>query len=380
MLPRRGKVSRFPGLSQPGVRTVIMMSMQNALYFPHIHVRTERLMKSALLLWDQVEFITPYDKYPISYHEFGYNAEDRKELEHAHRLIQVEHVPSAEEKDLAHERIVALATTPNLPEWFLKNEGQDSGFVIHFEKLFYRTWQDLKGLGIAAIDRHDGDGILPRPFGRATMTILAQCCAGNDTQLVTDSAVATEDVRQTIEIEERKRNELQFEAEERYFSSIGALNIVDVDKFTLSQMIAFRERELREKAPYQRVFRQNYWAKLDQAAQQYAAAKNDAERRRVRKRFQSDLAGEFEFLKEELGLNTAEALFSVDTAALVTLGAAAGGPVGIAAAVAGARGVLGKFTGWQSKRNAAMQKRAAASYVYVFRNEVNSRKPLMTVD
>ena len=356
-----------------------MLAMQNALYFPHIHVRTERLMKSALLLWDQVEFITPYENYSISYHELGYNAEDRKELEHAHRLIQVEHVPSDKEKDVAHERILALATTPNLPEWFLRNEGQGSGFVIHFEKLFHRTWQDLERLGIAAIDRYDGDGILPRPFGRATMTILAQCCAGNDTQLVTDSAVATEDVRQTIEIEERKRNELQFEAEEKYFSSIGALNIVDVDKFTLSQMIAFRERELREKAPYQRVFRQNYWAKLDQAAQQYAAAKNDAERKRVRKKFQADLAGEFEFLKEELGLNTAEALFSVDTAALVTLGAMTGVPGVIAAAVAGARGLLSKFTNWQSKRNAAMQKRAAASYMYVFRDEANSRQPLTTV-
>src|SRR4029077_15195082 len=175
--------------------------MQNTLYFPHIHVRTERLMKSALFLWDQVEFITPYENYRISYQKFGYNAEDRKKLEHAHRLIQVEHVPSAQERD--HERIMALAKTPNLPEWFLKNEGQDGGFVIHFEKLFHRTWEDVKRLGGAVIDRHDGDAILPRPFGRATMTILAQCCAGNDTQLVTDSAVATEDVRQTIEIEER---------------------------------------------------------------------------------------------------------------------------------------------------------------------------------
>ncbi len=339
-------------------------------------------MKSALLLWDQVEFITPYDAYPISYSEFGYNTEDKKTLEHAHRLIHLEHVPSAKEKNQAHERIIALATTPNLPKWFLKHEDHVGGFVIHFGKLFHQTWEDLERLGIAAIDRHDGDGILPRPFGRAIMTILAQCCAGNDTQLVTDSAVATEDVLQTTEIEERKRNELQFEAEEKYFSSIDALNIIDVDRFTLPQMIKFRERELREKAPYHRVFRQNYWAKLDQAAQQYSTAKNEAERKRVRKRFQSDLNGEFEFLKEELGLNKAETLFTVDTATLVTLGmAAATGPLGlVAAGTAAARSLLGKVTGWQSKRSAAMQKRSAASYMYVFRNEVNAGKPLTTAE
>ena len=353
--------------------------MQNALYFPHIHVRTDRLMKSALLLWDQVEFITPWPNYEISYHDYSYNAEGTKTLEHAHRLIQLEHVPTDDEKRAAHDRVLDLATTPDLPQWFLKSEADDAGFSIYFEKLLYQTWDELTKLGIATKKKYDGDMVVPAPFGRATMTILAQCCAGNDTQLVTDSARATDDVRQTTEIEERKRNEVQFAAEEKYFSAIDTLNIVDVDKFTLPQLIDFRERELREAAPYQRVFRKNYWGKLDQAAQEYAAAKNEPERKRIRKRFQSDLTAEFEFLKEELGLAKAETLFTVDTAALVTLGAAVatGGALGIgAAAVAGARGVLGKFTGWRSKEKAALQKRAAAAYMYVFRNVVNAGKPL----
>jgi len=104
------------------------------------------------------------------------------------------------------------------------------------------------------------------------------------------------------------------------------------------------------------VFRQNYWGKLDKAAQEYRSAKNEAERKRVRERFRSDLAGEFKFLKEELGLTTAETLFTVETAALVTLGAAivAGGPLGLTAGVTAARSVLGKLRGAKSKRNAAM--------------------------
>src|SRR5579864_3627015 len=109
--------------------------MQNALYFPHIHVRTDRLMKTALLLWDQVEFITPWDNYQISYREFGYNTDDTKSLEHAHRLIHQEHVPSDEEKLKAHDRVLDLATTPHLPPWFLKKADKDAGFAIHFEKL-----------------------------------------------------------------------------------------------------------------------------------------------------------------------------------------------------------------------------------------------------
>ena len=338
-------------------------------------------MKSALLLWDQVEFITPWERYTISYLEFGYSAEDTKTLEHAHGLIHFEHVPNNDEKRLAHDRILELATTPGLPAWFLRSEAGDAGFAIHFEKLFEDTWKDLAKLGIPTTERRDGDVIVPAPFGRATMTILAQCCAGNDTQLVTDSARATDDVRQTTEIEQRKLTEVEFTNDEKYFSSIDALNIVDVDKFTLPQIIEFRERELRETTPHQRVFRKNYWAKLDSAVKAYSIAKNELERTRIRKRFQSDLADEFAFLKEELGLATAEALFTVDTAALVTLAAAAGGPVGIAtAAIAGARGVLGKVTGWQSKKNQAMQKRAAAAYMYVFKNAVNAGRPLTTAN
>jgi hypothetical protein len=86
------------------------------------------MMKSALLLWDQVEFIVPWHNYQISYREFGYNAEDAKVLEHAHHLLRSEHVPSDEEKRAAHDRVLDLATTPNLPNWFLKSEPGDPGF------------------------------------------------------------------------------------------------------------------------------------------------------------------------------------------------------------------------------------------------------------
>lgn len=353
--------------------------MQNALYFPNIHVQTDRIMKSALLLWDQVENITPWRHYQISYGEFGYNAEDKKNLEHAHRLVVREHVPSDKEKLDTHDRVLDIATTPNLPDWFLKKEAGDRGFVIYFEKLFYKTWEDLAELGIAAKTGVKGEMIVPTVFGRITMTILAQCCAGNDTQLVTDSALATDDVRQTTEIEERKRNNRELGSEENYFSAVEALNIVDVNQFTLPQLIEFREKEFREKAPYQKTFRQGYWSKLDKAAQDYSSAKNEPEKKRIRERFQSELTGEFKFLKEELGLNTAETLFTVDAATLVTLGAAlaAGGPLGItAAAVSGARSVLGKLTGLKSKKKAAMQKRPAASYLYVFKNAVNAGDPL----
>ena len=347
--------------------------MQNALYFPHIHVQTDRLMKTALLLWDQVEVITPWPGFPISYHDLGYNAEDTKSLEHAHRLINHEHVPSADEKRNAHDRVLDIATTPNLPKWFLKKKPGDAGFVMYYEKLFDETWKDLEKLGIAATTGYKGEMIVPTAFGRQTMAILAQCCAGNDTQLITDSEWATDEVRQTTEIEQRKRSNLDLAPKEKYFSAVDSLNIVNVDNYTLPQLIEFREKELREKAPHQRVFRNNYWTKLDQAAQEYSVAKNEPERRRVRERFRSELTGEFEFLKEEHGVSTPETLFTVDAASVVTLGAAiaTGGALGITAAgVAAGRSVLGKFTGWESKKKAVMQKRPAASYLYVFKNAV----------
>jgi hypothetical protein len=68
--------------------------MPNAMHFPTLVFRTARLLESALLLCDSLEFVTPWTPCTISYRDLGFNSEDTKNLDHAHSLISSEHVPS----------------------------------------------------------------------------------------------------------------------------------------------------------------------------------------------------------------------------------------------------------------------------------------------
>jgi hypothetical protein len=43
------------------------MAMRSALYYPHTDIRSETLMKSALLTWDRVHTIFPYKEYKPNY-------------------------------------------------------------------------------------------------------------------------------------------------------------------------------------------------------------------------------------------------------------------------------------------------------------------------
>ncbi len=63
--------------------------MYTALYYPHTKIRMENLMKTSLLLWDQVEYICPENFVPDSY--------DEKVMAEAAELITHQHVPSAPE-------------------------------------------------------------------------------------------------------------------------------------------------------------------------------------------------------------------------------------------------------------------------------------------
>jgi hypothetical protein len=351
--------------------------MKNALYFPYTHVRTEKLFKSALLLWDQLEYVVPYAEYPIDYTPLAFNRDDARTLQEAHCLVCREHVPTAEENQEANERIIELATTPNLPPWFLKTPSGMPRFAVHFGKLFEETWEALRQLGMEIYVRDDKDLEVPTAFGRASMTILAQSCSGHDTELVTDSDQATASVRNTTEIEGRSYEGISLDSEQTYFSAVEALNFINVDAFTLQQLIDFRAREKRERTPYQGQFRRNYWEQLDKSVAEYRNAKNEAERDRVRDRFRSAMKSDFQFLKEELGLSTAEVLFEIDPAALVSLGAAiVGGPVGVLATfIAGLRSASAKITGYVVKKKTTELKHSS-SYLYVFKNVVNEGKPL----
>jgi hypothetical protein len=82
-------------------------SMYTSLYYPHTKIQTEGLMKTALLLWDRVEYICPMEFVPDPY--------DDKVMAEAAELITEQHIPSAAEKEETHE-VVKRLLSKRLPD------------------------------------------------------------------------------------------------------------------------------------------------------------------------------------------------------------------------------------------------------------------------
>lgn len=84
--------------------------MYSALYYPHTSIESESLIKTALLLWDQIEYIVPYDG-------FEPEVEPNGEMAQALELVAKPHCPTVDERKLAHMQISDLVEK-GVPEPF----------------------------------------------------------------------------------------------------------------------------------------------------------------------------------------------------------------------------------------------------------------------
>src|SRR5262249_1065800 len=100
--------------------------MYSALYYPNIQIEGTGLLKTTLFLWDRLEFITPFP-------EWGQHADDRS-LQEALDLIARPHVPNQEEKNLAHQGILQLATSQLPRDFLLEPSDPETRWRIYPEK------------------------------------------------------------------------------------------------------------------------------------------------------------------------------------------------------------------------------------------------------
>src|SRR5215813_11550068 len=112
--------------------------MRSALYYPHTSVESVDLVKSALLLWDRLEFIVPWENFKAQY--------DNPLVERAMELIGAPRYPNDAEKREAHVHIEDLATRPLPPDFFLSTQGisEFDAYEIYPQKLLPETWALLR--------------------------------------------------------------------------------------------------------------------------------------------------------------------------------------------------------------------------------------------
>ena len=129
--------------------------MRSALYYPHTTIANESILKRALLLWDTIEYISPWQGYGPNYIDplFAEAAE----------IVAKAHVPSREEQMQAHQQIEDLATS-SLPDAFYFHSREEHGdYEIYPKKFLPETWRLLQQVRIAGDPRANSDLPLSKP-------------------------------------------------------------------------------------------------------------------------------------------------------------------------------------------------------------------------
>lgn len=125
---------------------------------------SQRLLKRALLLWDELHFIVPYENFTGIY-------SDRNVAE-AVELIGKRRVPSDEEKKEAHEQIEEIVTRRGISEAFL-HRGNDP-YKVYPQKFMRATWSLLMDSRLSGgLDLDSNDYVMDSQVGLVIMAILA---------------------------------------------------------------------------------------------------------------------------------------------------------------------------------------------------------------
>ena len=107
--------------------------MRSAIYYPNFEVRDPSVLRTALLMWDELHVIAPFKGLLPYYPDQGF-AE-------AWELIGRTMVPDHAQKEKAHEDLVDFARRPLPADAYYRVESPPEDFYdIYPQKLLPKTW------------------------------------------------------------------------------------------------------------------------------------------------------------------------------------------------------------------------------------------------
>ncbi|MDE2703973.1 MAG: hypothetical protein OXI35_02825 [Gemmatimonadota bacterium] len=302
-----------------------------ALYYPHIAIQNEGLLKNALLLWDNIELICPFGELPRRSKDLNYQS--------AFSSIARPLLPSDTEKQKAHDAVIELADS-KLPQWFFpENVNKNLRYGVYPDKFLPETWEALQRSKLAQPKELWIDPPMPsseelkwlrqakeeayvttQAMGLTMMSILADCCAGGTKQLVTDEAssyLALDRYLKVIGGAKPIRKSKSYHDRLVTLSLVGA----DVSRVSLSSLVALRKRE--ERQPELRAMRHHYVNKVDDYIRRLSTqARSERDVREIERVFQQEVSDDIHLLKEELKEEAKSVIFSKEfaTAAIAMAG------------------------------------------------------------
>jgi hypothetical protein len=365
-----------------GTGEVNQLSMETALYFPHATIEDPFLLKSALLLWDELEYISP-GKW------LQPETNDRNLLE-AIELVGRPIFPNETVQDAVHDHVVKFFRN-GVPEKYLpRPEGRM--YHIYADKFAPKTWEFLCQLEV--IDgrftpirkgsRHYDHRVGER-LGVLLMAILVDEYAGRTARKVTDASFAQ--VTHAAVVARESGGQFGNLQPEHGTCIVKLLTpVLPLEDVSMSDLIRLRKNE----SAFLRSLRANYRAAVDEYIE--AVGNDDNKQRdfiRIVDAFRRKMADDLIELDRVLGRR--------DKQTLLKTGGVLGGGIGaayatyclsqdvLAALAAGAAAIgvpkvfelLGSMPEAREKREKFLSDNRAA-WLYEVRQQAGGRLPLTT--
>jgi hypothetical protein len=343
------------------------MNMRSALYYPHTKIRSEALLKTALLLWDELHIVAPRQHYRPRY--------DSTEQNEAFEIIGRCHYPTEIEKHQTHDLVEDFATR-RLPDAFTYRASDTSTehYAVYGEKLLPETWRVLQEANLAAQTGGPRGYLTSGPTGLSLMSLLADCCAGKTLTRVTDQAVAYASLAGLLTAPEEEPPISTAQARDVLLPITVA--IADVKDLPLKHWVALRKREaVSNDGHLIRDLRHRFVAHLESQAESLAAATRGTDQKELRRQFEEDMCDDYQALRDALKLEAHQVLGTKELIVAVlgviaTIGAAVTNApmpivdvVGTGGAVVAIGGLLARHSKFISARQKVLHEHPMA-YLY----------------
>ena len=357
--------------------------MRSALYYPHTTVRNEGLIKTALLLWDRLEYIVPWPHFHSEYRS--------RSIAEAMELVGARHCPDDDEKRETHSKLKQLLDRKLPPHFYLDRRGGEQyddsfedRYEMYSEKLWPNSWRLLQRKRMSGKLVESSDYSLSALGGLTVMSILADCCAGTTRSRVTDRGDAYATVAEFLGNKPDGPKIQRADAHDQLVPI--SLEVIDAAKISIEALIRLRKREKKETGHTLRDLRHRYVDGLENYVIRLSNEKaTKADAKEIQRQFADDMTADIKHLKSELGFARKDALLSTEFIATVLT---AGGTVaswlyglplslegivttgGAYVSVGGLLRVRNKYL----KEREAIMKRHPMAYLYKARGGLRKRR------
>jgi hypothetical protein len=285
------------------------LQMRSAIYYPHTKIRSASFLKSALLLWDEVHVIVPWEGYELE-------PSPRDEAA-AFEVVGRKLHPSKKEKKQAHEVVEDFLSRPLPRAFFLRPDGDDHEYEMFTHKLLPETWDLLRESRVARpLLSRTSHYAASHPMGLALMNILADCCAGQTFARVTDRSDAyaslaglflEDEGDERVQYSEEILSDFEHSGDREALVPI-ATGVIDAESLTLDQLVRFRDREAKSSGYALRDLRHRFADRVESQVKALSVSRSSRERTELKREFSEEMRDDHLALRDALKLEAKQVL------------------------------------------------------------------------